>query len=207
MAIWNKNNGQGKDGPEKKSAVDLSDVIKGMQRAVNEAERMLEMHNLRSLRNFFHEDGDPKTLELHLAEDNYLEVPVLALANHNSLVLDKLTMEFEAKIEQVGISDAEDLLKAVQKNGTVASAEEEENSGRKNDKNDGERKMPPKAERNAVFSIGFAGEPNSNSLKVKLEFSSVKQTEGLSRILDEYNKLIVPYKVVEGMDASPWKNH
>ena len=204
MPVWNKNNGRDSVSAGKQASVDLSDVIKGMQRAVNEAERMLEMHNLRSLRNFFHEDGDPKPLELHLAEDNYLEVPVLALANHNSLVLDKLTMEFEAKIEQVGISDAEDLLKAVQKNGTVASAEEEENSGRKND---GERKMPPKAERNAVFSIGFAGEPNSNSLKVKLEFSSVKQTEGLSRILDEYNKLIVPYKVVEGMDASPWKNH
>ena len=43
--------------------------------------------------------------------------------------------------------------------------------------------------------------------KVKLEFSSANQTEGLSRIIDEYNKLIVPYTAIEGEDASPWKNH
>ncbi|MGN0729932.1 DUF2589 domain-containing protein [Treponema sp.] len=194
MAIWNKD---GQRNGEKQSSVDLSDVIKGMQNAVNEAEKMLEMHNLRSIRNFFHEDGDPKTIELHLTEDNYLEVPVLALANHNSLKIDKLTMEFEAKIEQVGISNADDILKAVQKDGTV----ETETTDRKG------QSGKERQERNAVFSVGFAGKPDSNLLKVKLEFSSAGQTEGLSRIIDEYNKLIVPYTAIEGEDASPWKNH
>ena len=187
MSVLNK---KGK-GDGKHSTVDLSDVIKGMQNAVNEAEKMLEMHNLKSIKNFFYEDGEPKTIELHLSENNYLEIPVLALANHNSLKIDKLSMEFEAKIEQVGISDAEDLLKAVRKDGSVktSAANDEDN------------------EKNAVFSVGFAGSPNSNQLKVKLEFSSAEQSEGLSRILDEYNKLIVPYEAIEGEDNSPWKNH
>lgn len=100
-------------------------------------------------------------------------------------------MEFEAKIEQVNLSDSDNLLNAVQKNGTV-----ELNSSNNIEK-----------EKNAVFSIGFAGKPDSNLLKVKLEFSSAGQTEGLSRILDEYNKLIVPYTAIEGEDNSPWKNH
>ena len=204
MPVWNKNNGRDSVSAGKQASVDLSDVIKGMQRAVNEAERMLEMHNLRSIRNFFHEDVDPRTIELHLDGDNYLEVPVLALANHNSLMLDRLTMEFEAKIEQVGIRSAEDILKAVRKDRRVeqvpenADAEEEKPKG---------RKIMPGEERTAVFSVGFAGKPDANMLKVKLEFSAAGQTEGLSRILDEYNKLIVPYKAVEGTDASPWKNH
>ena len=137
MPVWNKNNGRDSVSAGKQASVDLSDVIKGMQRAVNEAERMLEMHNLRSIRNFFHEDGDPRTVELHLDGDNYLEVPVLALANHNSLMLDRLTMEFEAKIEQVGIRSAEDILKAVRKDRRVeqvpenADTEEEKPKGRK----------------------------------------------------------------------------
>lgn len=194
MALWNKDRQQNTD---KHSSVDLSDVIKGMQRAVNEAEKMLEMHNLRSIKNFFHEDGDPKTIELHLTGENYLEVPILALANHNSLQIDKLTMEFEAKIQQVGIENADDILKAVQKNGTV-----ENNSSQGTHHNTENNR-----ERNAVFSIGFAGKADSNLLKVKLEFSSANQTEGLSRIIDEYNKLIVPYTAIEGEDASPWKNH
>ena len=87
MALWHKD---GQQNTEKYTSVDLSDVIRGMQRAVNEAEKMLEMHNLRSIKNFFHEDGDPKTIELHLTGENYLEVPILALANHNSLQIDKL---------------------------------------------------------------------------------------------------------------------
>lgn len=194
MALWNKD---GASGAEKKPTVDLSDVIKGMQNAVNEAEKMLEMHNLRSIKNFFHDDGDPKTIELHLTENNYLEIPILALANHNSLKIDKLTMEFEAKIEQVGIKDADDILKAVQKNGTLESEPHDKNTKSKSERQ----------ERNAVFSVGFAGKADSNLLKVKLEFSSAGQTEGLSRIIDEYNKLIVPFTAVEGEDASPWKNH
>ena len=95
MAIWNNDKKTEKKN-SKQSSVDLSDVIKGMQKAVNEAQKMLETHNLRSLRSFFYEDGDPKTIELHLSDKNYLEIPILALANHNSLVIDKLSMEFEA---------------------------------------------------------------------------------------------------------------
>ena len=190
MAIWNKDKQSGQK-IEKQSSVDLSDVIKGMQKAVNEAQKMLETHNLKSLQSFFYADGDPKTIELHLTQDNYLEVPILALANHNSLVIDKLSMEFEAKIEQVGIRSAEDLLEAVTKGGKSLESEQKKQI----------------TEDTAVFGIGFAGEPNSNMLKVKLEFSAAKRPEGLSRILDEYNKLAVPYAAGEGTDNSPWKDH
>lgn len=190
MAIWNNDKKTEKKN-SKQSSVDLSDVIKGMQKAVNEAQKMLETHNLRSLRSFFYEDGDPKTLELHLSDKNYLEIPILALANHNSLVIDKLSMEFEAKIEQVGIRSAEDLLEAVTKN----------------NKSSGTAPEVSVTEDTAVFGIGFAGEPNSNMLKVKLEFTAAPRPEGLSRILDEYNKLVVPFTAAEGVDNSPWKDH
>lgn len=184
--MWNRDSKTKNFDDGKKPSVDLSDVIKGMQHAVNEAEKMLETHNLRSIKNFFYEDGDPKTVELHLDEDNYLEVPILALANHSSLMIDRLTMEFEAKIEQVGIHNTEDVLGAVRKDG-----EDSEST----------------TERNARFSVGFSGQPDSNSLKVRLEFRAAAQPEGLSRILDEYNKLVVPYTAIEGEDASPWKRH
>lgn len=186
MAVWKKKGDAQGARTEKASSVDLSDVIKGMQKAVNEAQKMLEMHSLKSIRNFFHEDGEPKTIELHLAGDDYLEVPVLALASHSSLMIDRLSMEFEAKIEQVGVRDAEDLLRAVTRDGSI-----EEDSAQ---------------EQTAVFGIGFSGEPNGNVIKVKMEFAAAKQPEGLSRILDEYNKLVVPYRVAEGVDNSPWKD-
>lgn len=191
MAVWNKKGSAQGAKAEKASSVDLSDIIKGMQKAVNEAQKLLEMHSLKSLRNFFHEDGEPKTIELHLAGDDYLEVPVLALASHSSLMIDRLSMEFEAKIEQVGIHDAEDLLKAVTRSGEIGADEDSGGNAQ---------------EQTAVFGIGFAGEPNGNVIKVKMEFAAAKQPEGLSRILDEYNKLVVPYRSAEGVDNSPWKD-
>ncbi|MBR1404427.1 MAG: DUF2589 domain-containing protein [Treponema sp.] len=172
------------------NSVDLSDVIRGMQDAVNEAQHILELHNLKSLQSFFHEDGEPKTLELHLTGDDYLEIPVLSLANHNSLVIDRLSMEFEAKIEQVGIKNAKDVLDAI--------TQEDEAGG-------GEKKMVGK-DRSAVFGIGFAGGSEGNTVKVKMEFASAARAEGLSRILDEYNKLVVPYKAGADEDNSPWRD-
>ncbi len=189
--MWNKSKQQG-DAAAKKSSVDLSDVVRGMQHAVNEAQKTLEAHNLKSLLRFFYEDGDPKTIDLHLKDDKHLEIPLVALANHNSLRIENLTMEFEALIEQVGISDVDDLRDALKKSNSLDGK----------DLDDSDETNNP-----AVFSIGFSGQPHSNMLKVKIEFASASQPEGLSRIVDEYNKLVVPYTAAEGSDNSPWKGH
>lgn len=173
MAFWNKK----KQDEIRKGAVDLSDVIKGMQHAVNEASRMLEMHNLRSLKNFFHDGGEAKSVQLHLEGESYLEVPVLALSNHNSLMLDKLSMEFEAKIDQVELKDVPALLDSIGKDSSISI-----HGGSTTDSNS-----------SASFSVSFAGEPKDNALKVRMEFSAASQPEGLSRVIDEYNKLIVPH--------------
>ena len=178
-----------------KGGIDLSDVIKGMQNAVSEAQKTLEMHNLNSLQQFFYDDGEPKTLELHLSEDNYLEVPVLSIASHNSLVIDALSMEFDAKIQQVEIKETEDAIEAITREG------DDEDIAR-NNSDRGES-----SNHSARFSVGFSGEPDSNSVKVKIEFRATDRAEGLSRILDEYNKLIVPFKAIEGEDNSTWNKH
>jgi len=189
--MWNKSN-QSEGSTVKKTTVDLSDVIRGMQHAVNEAQKTLEAHNLKSLLRFFYEDGDPKTIDLHLKDDKHLEIPLVALANHNSLQIQNLTMEFEALIEQVGISSVDDLKEALKKTNSLDGKDLDDSAEITNP---------------AVFNIGFSGQPHSNMLKVKIEFSSADQPEGLSRIVDEYNKLVVPYTAVEGTDNSPWKGH
>jgi hypothetical protein len=191
LTMWNKSK-QLKSETSKKSGVDLSDVVRGMQHAVNEAQKTLEAHELKSLLRFFYEDGDPKTIDLHLKDDKHLEIPLVALANHNSLKIENLTMEFEALIEQVGISDADDLNDALKKSNSLDGKDLDDDDEQNN---------------SAVFSIGFSGQPRSNTIKVKIEFTSAGQPEGLSRIVDEYDKLVVPYTAVAGSDNSPWKGH
>jgi hypothetical protein len=190
--MWKKSKPEDDGSVAKKNAVDLSDVVRGMQHAVNEARQTLEAHNLKSLLRFFYDDGDPKTIDLHLKDDRHLEVPLVALADHNSLRIENLTMEFEALIQQVGISDVDDLRDALKKSNSLDGKDLDDSAEITNP---------------AVFSIGFSGQPHNNVLKVKIEFSSGGRTEGLSRIVDEYNKLVVPYTAVEGQDNSPWKGH
>ncbi|MCH3917629.1 MAG: DUF2589 domain-containing protein [Spirochaetia bacterium] len=176
-----------------RAGVDLSEVVKGMQHAVNEAQKTLEAQNLKSLLRFFYSDGDPKTVDLHLKDKKRLEIPLVTLANHNSLRIEHLTMEFEAQIEQVGISDTEELRNALKASNSLDGKDLDDNAENDN---------------TASFSIGFSGQPHSNTVQVKIEFTSEKQTEGLARIMDEYDKLITPYTASDdGQDTSPWQGH
>jgi|WetSurMetagenome_2_1015567.scaffolds.fasta_scaffold80375_3 hypothetical protein len=193
MSFLNKEKGKENNAPVRKSGgVDLSDVVKGMQHAVNEAQKTLEAHNLKSLLRFFYEDGDPKTVDLLLKGDKHLEIPLVSLVSHNSLRIENLSMEFEAQIEQVGINDVDDLQDALRHTNSLDGKDIDDDA---------------EIGKSAVFNIGFSGQPHSNTIKVKIDFTAAQQPEGLSRIVDEYNKLVTPYTKKSGEDDSPWQGH
>lgn len=171
------------------TGVDLSQVIRGMQHAVNEAQRTLETHHLKSLLRFFYADGEPKSVDLHLGGTKHIDIPLVTLANHSSLKIEELEMEFKARIENVRVEEPEEIQDIV------------ENSGETNREASASDKMSDSWSQNgnAAFSIGFSptekdGE-QTNTVTVRIKFSSANQPEGLSRIIDEYNKLVAPYDV------------
>lgn len=92
---------------DKKRGVDLSEIIKGMQHAVNEAQNTLELHHLNSLLSFFHSNGDPKMVNLHIEDDKYIDVPTFTLASHNALKIEELEMQFKARIQDVDLTEIE----------------------------------------------------------------------------------------------------
>lgn len=161
MALFGK-----KDDSEKgrKNGVDLTQIIRGMQKAVNEAQSTLERFHLNSLLSFFYDNGDPKTVSLHLEGDRYIDVPQFTLASHNALKIDELEMQFKARIQDV-------------------ESMETEVDGIK--------------EQSASFEVGFTPETSASSdfVTVTIKFKSIDQSEGFSRVLDEYNKLVKPYVV------------
>ncbi len=176
--------------------VDLSQVIRGMQHAVNEAQRTLEVHHLKSLLRFFYADGDPKTVDLHLGGAKHIDIPLVTLANHSSLKIDELEMEFKARIEEVAVKDLDELKQILSESGGPPS-EPDDASDAATTKLDG---APSDDEGSATFNIGFSstaprGESAGNVISVRIKFLSADQPEGLSRIIDEYNKLVAPYDV------------
>ncbi|MGH0053644.1 MAG: DUF2589 domain-containing protein [Sphaerochaetaceae bacterium] len=186
MALFSKDN---KDTQSQHMGVDLSQVIRGMQHAVNEAQRTLETHHLRSLLRFFHKDGSPKTVDLHLGGTKHLDVPLVTLANHSSLKISELEMEFDAIIQDVHI-DSRDELDTILKDSMDTSPSTDSNSPLGNEGD---------AQGSAAFSIAFSATEkstrNPNTVNIRIKFTAVDQPEGLSRIVDEYNKFVAPYDV------------
>ena len=151
-----------KDKTGSTSGADLSQIIKGMQHAVNEAQKTLEAHHLNSLLSFFHSNGEPKTVSLHVEGDKYIDVPTFTLASHSALKIDELEMQFKAKIQ-----DGRDL--------------EVQNE-------DGE------SDKLSSFEVGFTPTSDSSDfVSVRILFKSIPQSEGFSRVLDEFEKTVTPY--------------
>ena len=144
------------------NGADLSQVIKGMQHAVNEAQKTLEAHHLNSLLSFFHSNGEPKMVSLHIDGDKYIDVPTFTLASHNALKIEELEMSFKAKIQDVK---------------TLEIAEDDESS-----------------DSLSTFEVGFTSNQESpDFVTVRILFKSIDQSEGFSRVIDEYNKIVTPY--------------
>ena len=89
------------DKTQSNGGADLSQIIKGMQHAVNEAQKTLEAHHFDSLLSFFHSNGEPKMISLHVEGDKYIDVPTFTLASHSALKIEELEMQFKAKIQDV----------------------------------------------------------------------------------------------------------
>ncbi len=192
MGIFRKNK------EPQKMGVDLSQVIRGMQHAVNEAQRTLEVHHLKSLLRFFYADGDPKSVDLHLGGTKHIDIPLVTLANHSSLKIDELEMEFQARIEEVAVKDLDELKQIIAQSGGPLDGDDgggaDEAAATKLDGGASEE------EGSATFNIGFSsaaprGVDAGNVISVRIKFLSADQPEGLSRIIDEYNKLVAPYDV------------
>jgi len=61
------------------------------------AQGISERQHINALRNYFNEDGTPKTTSFKIGEKE-LTVPLYILADHSSIGLDELDIEFEARL-------------------------------------------------------------------------------------------------------------
>lgn len=196
MGIFTKTK---KNGESVRTGVDLSQVIRGMQHAVNEAQRTLETHHIKSLLRFFYKDGTPKTVDLHLGGTKHIDIPLVTLANHSSLKIEELEMEFKASIQDVTLDDSDELRTILRNASGAQSPQDSSSDGTRSEESDMAGDDSAADESSAVFSIAFSSVgregANPNTVNVRIKFQAIDQPEGLSRIIDEYNKRVAPYDV------------
>ena len=149
---------------KKTSTQTFADIIRGMQYAVNTAHEMLERYHITLLNKYFDDKGRPEKKEIWLNGERKIEVPIITLINQGSLSIDEMEICFKAKIDGVAV-------KSVRAPETGKDIEIDR----------------------TAFAMNFTPSTrDGNTVDVRIRFKSTQPPEGMSRIVDEYNKILEP---------------
>lgn len=169
MPFWKKKTG-GKQ--------TLDGLVRGLQNTVNAASEMLEARNLELLSRYFDENGVAKSRTLRITEHKAVDVPIITVVNPASLNLKEVEMDFTVKIDSIELQEKEDQYGFL--------------NGEKSDSQALELNMA-----RSMLGVSFTGDSNSSNINVKVKFESAPIPEGMSRIIEEYDKVILPYETEE----------
>lgn len=77
--------------------LNIDELIGGLLEAAMVAQRIAEKQHIDNLNNYFDEEGNAKTTTFKVGNRD-LEVPLYILADHSSIGLDELDVEFAARL-------------------------------------------------------------------------------------------------------------
>ena len=151
------------------SKLNVEELVSGLLEAGMVAQRISERQHISNIVNYFNADGTPKTQIFKIGEKD-MQVPLFILADHSSIGLDELDIEFEARFV-FGDSKASDLKRSLlgifkNKDGKVS-----------------------KDDHHNIKSIEVdsgRSEDGSGMAKIKVKFKSDTKPEMISRLIDSY---------------------
>ncbi|MDR0954004.1 MAG: DUF2589 domain-containing protein [Rikenellaceae bacterium] len=160
MAFWNRQEGVSQS---------FSDLIRGLQHSVSTAMEMIEVRNIELLGRYFDEDGNATTRRLHIDDNRVVDIPIISIVNPSAINIKEVEMAFEVQIDSSGVKR-----KAEQPGFMV---------------DDKPHPFNNHIDRSSL-QVSFGGKKNLSTMNVKIKFESTPIPEGLSRIIDEYDKTI-----------------
>mgnify|MGYP000326781747 FL=1 len=147
----------------KKKRYALSDILKGLQHAINSAQEMLQIQQLQGIMRFWDSsnNGEPVTQKVKIG-NREVDVPLIGLVPHSHLEMDDVEIKFKAKIGSIAPDTVADKLQNGQ---DLTRADlQMEMEGIKADDDD--------------------------VMEITIRFKAKETPEGVARLTDEYNKLI-----------------
>jgi hypothetical protein len=151
----------------------LASLIRGLQHSVNSAMDMLESRNVELLSRFFNEEGKPITRRLHVDDKTVIDIPVISIINPQALSIKEVEMEFAVQVNSAPVKKRQN-----QKGFVIGDKPEE---------------LETLLERSSL-EVSFSGAKDQTTVNVKVKFESSPIPEGMSRIVEEYDKKIIPYE-------------
>lgn len=149
--------------------LNIEELVGGLLEAAMVAQGISERQHINALRNYFNEDGTPKTTTFTIGEKE-LVVPLYILADHSSIGLEELDIEFSCRLI---FGDEDKEVSSLKKSllGLFKKKGYEHNI------------------KGIEVDSGF--NPNETGVaKIKVKFKADQKPEAVSRLVDEYIKLL-----------------
>lgn len=146
----------------KKEKYAFSDILKGLQYAINSTQDMLQAQHLQGIMKFWNSnDGSPVSQKVKIG-DRVLDVPLMALVPQSHLEMDDVEIKFKARIGDIASHSTVDKLQNGQ-NLTRADLQMEMDGIKATD---------------------------DDVMEITIRFKAKDTPEGVARLTDEYNKMI-----------------
>jgi|GEM_PF-1354546 hypothetical protein len=145
--------------------LNIEELLGGLLEAAMVAQGISEKQHINSLANYF-DDGVPKTVDFKVGEKT-VTVPLYILADHSSIGLNELDIEFEARLV---FGDSTDPVSQVKRSilGLFKKKGYKHNLG------------------GIEVDSGATRNNNSGMAKIKVKFTSDNKPEAVSRLVDQY---------------------
>jgi hypothetical protein len=157
----------------------FSDIIRGMQYAVNEAQKTLQNYQYELMEKYFDTTtGEPVMRQITLSNNRVVYIPLITLLPQSLLAISELEMSFAV---QIAHTEVKGFVENVENNAaiapprssfTVAFARRVSSALKGKGKDGKENDAPP---------------DNLDTIEVKIKFHAIDLPEGASRVLDMLN--------------------
>lgn len=151
------------------SKLNIEELLAGLLEASIIAQRVSEKQHIENISVYFDKDGKPKTKTFKIGNSD-LEVPLFILANHQSLSIDELDIEFDARL-LIGESQISQLKRK------FLGDELSDGTNLSNDEIKSIKSIQIDSGLNSV---------DSSIAKIKVKFKSDDKPEMVSRLIDSY---------------------
>ncbi|GAA6253695.1 DUF2589 domain-containing protein [Bacteroides thetaiotaomicron] len=151
----------------------FASLIRGLQHSVNSAMDMLESRNVELLSRFFNEEGQPITRRLQIDDKTVIDIPIISIINPQALSIKEVEMDFAVQVHNAPVK------KRQNQKGFIIAEEPKE--------------LETWLERSSL-EVTFSGSKDQTTMNVKVKFESCPIPEGMSRVVEEYDKKIMPYE-------------
>lgn len=147
---------------DKKQKYAFSDILKGLQYAINSAQDMLQAQQVQGLLKFWSaNDGNPLTQKVKVGERE-LDVPLMTLVPHSHLEMDDVEIKFKTRVGDIASHSVSDKLRS---NASLSHAD-------------------------LQMEMDGIKATDDDVMEITIRFKAKETPEGVARLTDEYNKLI-----------------